>query len=749
MPRPHPFAFACVSALLISTTALAGTYTNNFNSVAPDSPAGAVNVALNLGGGLLNGVAANATVISSRKDANGAGTVNVAAVKSGVGSGGATALRLADRATTSCNAALVLPVIDARDPVTEFTVSLRMLMDRPAGATPADAFSISFGPQLSGTGGASGHSNAYGLVVNFDTYQNSTSDPRSIEVFADGRSVGNFLATGLPGGNFTFDQTFRAVELRWDRVNGLSLTYDGVTIFSRLPTPGFTPGVGFNFAFNASTGGLTQDVYIDDLAVTTVAPPRTPPATGRVVIEEIMADNATGLEDEDLDHPDWIDLYNGTAASVSLAGWRLDYTPAAATGAPAPSATSYALPAITLPAYGHQIIFASGKNRFTNVRPHASFLLRKEGGTLALVRPDGATVEHTLTYGPQQEDVSFGGTGAGQTPGFFEIPTPGADNSGRQAVNRRAPPPVFFRADSSPPADQPSAVITAALSLGLRLPADAPPGAEIRYTLNSFEPDENSPVYSAPLAIAAGACVKARVFAPDSLPSRTANRSFIWLSSSADARATSLVNLASNYNASGQPFSSNLPILVLDSYTRNVDDLTNPFGLRPYRLTQVAVYDVKPGSNRASLGNAPDQMLRAGTHVRGQSSSGQAERPYALEFWKEDRDDARNEPLLGMPSHSDWVLQTLTLDKSLLRNYVMQQAMLDANGPGSGVRCRYVEVFFNQGNGTVDYADYRGVYLLMEKVSRGKERVDVAKLNDSISDPSLISGGFIFKNDKT
>ncbi|MFM9029679.1 MAG: lamin tail domain-containing protein, partial [Opitutaceae bacterium] len=84
-----------------------------------------------------------------------------------------------------------------------------------------------------------------------------------------------------------------------------------------------------------------------------------------VVIEEILADNATGLEDEDLDHPDWIDLYNGTAASVSLAGWRLDYTPAAAPGAPAPAATSYALPAITLPAYGHQIIFASGKNRFT------------------------------------------------------------------------------------------------------------------------------------------------------------------------------------------------------------------------------------------------------------------------------------------------------------------------------------------------------------------------------------------------
>ena len=36
-----------------------------------------------------------------------------------------------------------------------------------------------------------------------------------------------------------------------------------------------------------------------------------------------------------------------------------------------------------------------------------------------------------------------------------------------------------------------------------------------------------------------------------------------------------------------------------------------------------------------------------------------------------------------------------------------------------------------------------------ENATRGKERVDIAKLNDSMSDPALISGGFIFKNDKT
>ena len=124
------------------------------------------------------------------------------------------------------------------------------------------------------------------------------------------------------------------------------------------------------------------------------------------------------------------------------------------------------------------------------------------------------------------------------------------------------------------------------------------------------------------------------------------------------------------------------------------------------------------------------------------------QRPYALEFWHEDDDTDRNEPLLGMPSHSDWVLMSTILDRSLMRNFLLQQAMLEANGPGSGVRCRFVEVFYNQGNTTLDYADYRGVYLLMEKVSRGKERVDIAKLNDSMSDPALIDGGFVFKNDK-
>ncbi len=748
--KPHP---TLVAALVVaaSVSAHAGSFTQNFNAIGNNNVNGAVSTHLNLVGT----TNAAGQLISSRKDTNNTGTINVAIVKSPVSATQpAAALRLAEKGTGSAVAAYILPVMDAGVAIQEFTVSLDLLMDKTSAAVvPADGFNISFGTTLSGVGGGTGHSTAYGLVVNFDTFSNTAADPRSIEVFSDAVSVGNFLATDLPGANFTYDQTFRHIDLHWD-ANGLDLTYAGQVIYNNLPTPGFVPAVGGNFAFNAATGGLNQDVFIDNLTITTVPYAVPPPvATADVVIEEIMADNASGKEDEDLDQPDWIDLYNGTAGAVNVGGWTLDYTSVAipAPGVTPPPAT-WTLPSISIPAFSHKLVFASGKNKFTNVRPHTNFQLTKEGGTLTLTKGDGTTVASTLSYGQQREDISFGrlGPDPSSTLGFFATPTPEINNAGLQAANFTAPGPVFFKPGVTPEADQPDAVISAATSIGIRLPDNAPPGAYIRYTLNTAEPSDTAGfLYTAPVSITASTPLKAKVFAPGWLPSKNGNRSFIWLSSAADTNATTLINVATNYNASGQPFSSNLPVIVLDSYLRNVDALTAVTGLRPYRFTQAAVYDVKPGMNRASFANVPDQVLRAATHVRGQSSAGQTQRPYALEFWKSDEDIDTDHPLLGMPSHSDWVLMSLTLDKSLMRNYIMQQAMLEANGPGAGVRCRYVEVFFNQGNNTLDYADYRGVYLLMEKVSRGKERVNVAKLNDSMSDPSLVNGGFIFKNDKT
>jgi hypothetical protein len=93
-------------------------------------------------------------------------------------------------------------------------------------------------------------------------------------------------------------------------------------MFTRISQhPGFVPDYGNRFGFSARTGGASEDVFIDNLSVTTVALP--PPTTPEPIISEIMVHNGNGLEDEDFDHSAWLEIYNGTAAAVNLDGWYL------------------------------------------------------------------------------------------------------------------------------------------------------------------------------------------------------------------------------------------------------------------------------------------------------------------------------------------------------------------------------------------------------------------------------------------
>mgnify|MGYP006171990771 CR=1 FL=1 len=85
----------------------------------------------------------------------------------------------------------------------------------------------------------------------------------------------------------------------------------------------------------------------------------------------------------------------------------------------------------------------------------------------------------------------------------------------------------------------------------------------------------------------------------------------------------------------------------------------------------------------------------------------------------------------------------------MLRNYLMFSTFDAARGDWVAPRTRFVEVFFNQEPGQpVSYADYRGCYLLVERIKRAASRVDVAKINPLVADPSLVTGGYLFKTDK-
>lgn len=628
-----------------------------------------------------------------------------------------TALRIVNRGITNTKAAFKLYDLDPGLPMTSWDVSCTMQMRAPSfGGTPADGWALNIGPIPSGNGeGEGGFAMSGGMYIAFDTY-----GTQQIQVYANGIAIFTQLMT------FTFDQTYRSVVVHWDG-NGLDLSYNGNVICTNLATPGYVPAAGHRFAFTARTGGSTQTTALDDLLVTTVA--QAPLETGGPVIAEFCADNEDTLDDENGDSSDWIELYNGSNAAVNLSGWFLS------NNALVPDL--WALPNVSIPAYGFLTVYASAKNRSDPANPlHTNFTLAKLSGTLSLMKPD-TSLASTFTYGAQVGDVSYGllpNVGGGYTYGYLETPTPGSGNLGLQAAGPPAEDVVYLK-DAVPTT---GGLFSDTFTLSIQAPVAA--GAVVRYTLNNTPPTETSPIYTTPFTISATTTVRSRVYAPNQLPGEIASRTFLKL----DASLT-------NYHGSGQPFSSNLPIIVLDSFSVPVDSYTTE-GSRPHRLSQAVVIDRNvaapaPDNNRAMITGAVDFQGRCGVHVRGETSAGFDQKSYAWEFWNNENED-KSASVLGMPAESDWVLHAPYTDKTLMRNFLTYDLMRQLNGTGAAMGVKFVEVFFNQDNTTVSESDYRGVYVLVEKIKRGGDRVDIEKIPDLSTDPALISGGYLFRKDK-
>ena len=90
---------------------------------------------------------------------------------------------------------------------------------------------------------------------------------------------------------------------------------------------------------------------------------------------------------------------------------------------------------------------------------------------------------------------------------------------------------------------------------------------------------------------------------------------------------------------------------------------------------------------------------------------------------------------IGQACDKDWVLYAAAADPSMMRNRMVFDTYKAMTGEW-GVNCRYVELIIN--------GDYRGVYVMMDKITQNKNRVDVEW---SVTDAS--KRGFILKFDKT
>jgi len=94
--------------------------------------------------------------------------------------------------------------------------------------------------------------------------------------------------------------------------------------------------------------------------------------------------------------------------------------------------------------------------------------------------------------------------------------------------------------------------------------------------------------------------------------------------------------------------------------------------------------------------------------------------------------------LCGMPVENDWILNGPYPDKTLIRNVLTFHLAREMGHYAS--RTRYVELIVD--------GDYRGIYILMEKIKKDGDRVDIADVHIPNTWNDTITGGYIVKVDK-
>jgi hypothetical protein len=141
-----------------------------------------------------------------------------------------------------------------------------------------------------------------------------------------------------------------------------------------------------------------------------------------VVINELMASNTRTLADPQGEYDDWIELHNLTDQTVDLTGRYLSDEPNNPRQWPFPAGT-------TIPADGYLLVWAD-ENGKAPAGLHASFKLSADGEELFLTDTDANhnAVLDSLTFGPQEADVSYG-RGADDAELWTAMtPTPGTPN---------------------------------------------------------------------------------------------------------------------------------------------------------------------------------------------------------------------------------------------------------------------------------------------------------------------------------
>jgi len=124
--------------------------------------------------------------------------------------------------------------------------------------------------------------------------------------------------------------------------------------------------------------------------------------------------------------------------------------------------------------------------------------------------------------------------------------------------------------------------------------------------------------------------------------------------------------------------------------------------------------------------------------LRGSSSQSLPKKQYGWTTY-DTAGAKQNVSLLGMPKENDWILNGLAYDPSLIRDYLSYN--LARNMGQYATRTQFCEVVIN--------GNYRGLYILQEKIKDDSNRVNIEEITEDDTEGVNLTGGYITKADKT
>jgi len=179
------------------------------------------------------------------------------------------------------------------------------------------------------------------------------------------------------------------------------------------------------------------------------------------------------------------------------------------------------------------------------------------------------------------------------------------------------------------------------------------------------------------------------------------------------------------------PFiSTHLPLISINTNNQTIVD-------EPKISATMKLVDNGPGLTNYVFDPGTDYDGSIAIEIRGTSSQTFEKKNYGFET-QDLSGNNNNVSLLGMPNENDWIMHGPYSDKSLIRNALTFEIGRDMMDYAS--RTRFCELVINN--------DYRGIYVLMEKIKRDNNRVDIANLRPTDIAGDELTGGYVIQIDR-